>query len=135
MLYVFDLEEIQGKKYKKLIQYLCEVSDYVYFTTYEKFVIYDGIPELAGLGTRASVPKELTEWCQGDVIGYETDIHVKQYFFMFDTLNQVLHDRLDEENENVFFYQGEMQIARIHNTFHKTLYIFTEDEQLMKEIK
>lgn len=128
MYYICDLEEIQGKKYKKLIQYLCEVSDYVYFTTHYKFVIYEGIPELADLGTRAQAPKELTQWCEGDVVGYETDIHVKQYFFTFDKMNEVLHDQLDEENVNLFFYQGETQIARIYNTYWKQMHICIWDE-------
>lgn len=61
MNFLFSPDSIKGKKYKKLVHYLCNVADVIYFTFYEDLSLNDKVLELEQNGKRIRVPKRIRE--------------------------------------------------------------------------
>lgn len=129
----FDLFTIKGNMYKKLIQQLCQVSDSIYFTCSMEYTIDEGISELSGQCEQVGIPVNVRQWCNGDVVGYKIDVHMMQYLYAYDNLNELLGDRMSEENKTVFFYKQEKQIAHIYNAILNIMYIVTDDERIIRD--
>lgn len=79
------------------------------------------------------VPVNIRKWCSGDVIGYKIDFPIIQYFYAYDNLNQLLGDRMSEENKTIFFYKQDKQIIHIYNAVQNTMYIDTDDEKIIRD--
>lgn len=129
----FDLFAIKGNIYKKLIKQLCQASDSIYFTCSMEYTIDEGIPELSGRCEQVSIPSDIRQWCNGDVVGYKIDGQLIQYLYTYDNLNELLGDRMSDENKTIFFCRQDEEIAHIFNTMEKLIYIVTNDNAIMEE--
>ena len=78
MEYTFWVDIIGGKKYKKIVHYLCNVSDAIYFTYYDDYMINDDIFKFSKMCKKVTIPHQLTRKISvnENVVGYEIDIHI-----------------------------------------------------------
>lgn len=129
----FELFTIRGNIYRRLIQQLCQFSDRIYFTCDREYTIDEGIPELSEKCEQIGIPNSIRQWCNGDVAGYKIDVHMMQYLYTYENLNELLGDRMSTENKTIFFYKKDTQIAHIFNTLAKTVYIETDDERIIRD--
>ena len=130
----FDLYTIKEKIYKKLIQDLCQVSDCIYFTSDREYTIdEEGIHGVEGECERADNPPDVIKWCTGDVVGYKIDAHMMQYLYSYNNLNQLLGDRMSEQNKTIFFYSGTERVAHIYNNMFKLIHIVTDEERIIRD--
>ncbi len=133
MVMNFDIFTLKGNLYKKLIQRLCQISDRIYFTSDREYLLSEGISELNGKCEMIQVPVNIRQWCSGDVIGYKIDFPIIQYLYAYDNLNELLGDRMSEENKTIFFYKQDKQIVHIYNAIQNTMYIVTDDEKIIRD--
>lgn len=104
-----------------------------YFTSDREYLLSERIPELNEQCEMVQVPVNIRKWCSGDVIGYKIDFPIIQYFYAYDNLNQLLGDRMSEENKTIFFYKQDKQIIHIYNAVQNTMYIDTDDEKIIRD--
>lgn len=133
MVMNFDIFTLKGNLYKKLIQRSCQISDRIYFTSDREYLLSEGISELKGQCEMIQVPVNIRQWCSGDVIGYKIDFPIIQYLYAYDNLNELLGDRMSEENKTIFFYKQDKQIVHIYNAVQNTMYIVTDDEKIIRD--
>lgn len=130
MEYIFSSDVIKGKKYKKILHYLCTIADKIYFTFYEDLMINEEILELGKECTIIDVPKKIRQQFDANVIGYEINIFIILYIFENESLYDLLSDRVDGA---VLFYNGSMEIIYIRLNDFGDIYIQTNDQELIKE--
>ena len=130
MDYIFSSDIIKGKKYKKIVNYLCDVADKIYFTFYEDLMLNNKILELEQKCKIISVPKKIREQFDTDIIGYEVNIFITMYIFEYNSLYDLLRDRVYGA---VLFYSGNSEIVYIQLEDFNDIYIQTNDKNLIKE--
>jgi hypothetical protein len=130
MDYIFSSDIIKGKKYKKIVHYLCDVADKIYFTFYEDLMLNNKILELEQKCKIISVPKKIREQFDTDIIGYEVNIFITMYIFEYNSLYDLLRDRVYGA---VLFYSGNSEIVYIQLEDFNDIYIQTNDKNLIKE--
>lgn len=130
MYYIFSSDIIKGNRYKKIVHYLCGVADKIYFTFYRDLMTNDKVLELEEKCKIISVPKKLRERFDTDIIGYEVDIFITKYIFEYNSLYDLLRDRVYGA---VLFYSGNSEIVYIQLDDFNDIYIETNDKNLIKE--
>lgn len=130
MNFLFSPDSIKGKKYKKLVHYLCNVADVIYFTFYEDLSLNDKVLELEQNCKSISVPKRIRERFDADVFGYEIDDYIAKFIFEYNSFYGLLRDR---PYGTVLFYSGNSEIIHIELEVFDDIYIVTNDDNLIKE--
>ena len=130
MNFLFSPDSIEGKKYKKLVHYLCNVADVIYFTFYEDLSLNDKVLELEQNGKRIRVPKRIRERFDADVFGYEIDDYIAKFIFQYNSFYDLLRDR---PYGTVLFYSGNNEIIHIELEVFDDIYVDTNDNNLIKE--
>lgn len=77
-----------------------------------------------------SVPKKIREQFDTDIIGYEVNIFITMYIFEYNSLYDLLRDRVYGA---VLFYSGNSEIVYIQLEDFNDIYIQTNDKNLIKE--
>ena len=130
MEYIFGSDVIKGKKYKKILHYLCTIADKIYFTFYEGLMINEEILELGKECTIIDVPNKIRQQFDANVIGYEINNFIILYIFEKESLYDLLSDRMDGA---VLFYNGSTEIIYIRLNDFRDIYIQTNDQELIKK--
>lgn len=130
MEFIFSSDSIKGKKYKKLVHYLCNVADIIYFTFYEDLMFNDKVLELEQNCKIISVPKRIREQFDADIIGYEIDNFITMFIFEHNSFYDLLRDR---PFGTVLFYSGNSEIIHIKLDVFNYIYVQTNDNNLIKE--
>lgn len=132
MHFLYWDDVVKNNWYKRIINYLCDVSNIIYFTYYDDYMIDDKILRLSETCKSVPVPLQIRRRFDPTVIGYEVDIFIKLYLFEYNSVYDLLSDR---EYGSVLFYNCDMEIAKFQRGDWDEIIIRTNDNKIIEDLR
>ena len=123
----FDYNAISSHIYKNIIHNVFDKANLVFFKFYEDLMDDDRVLQLRDTCNIANIPRELRD-ADKDVVGYETDIFVKRFFYKYSSFYELLNNLVFGE---IFFFYEKEEIIAIQLSDFDEIYIKTKDKDMI----
>ena len=126
-VFCFDYDVISGGVYKKIIHNILDSANYVYFKFHEDMMIDEQVLQLRDTCNNANIPMTIRDENK-DVVGYEINIFIKQFFFKYISFYELLNNLIYGE---IFFFYEKEEIIAIQLSDFDEIYIKTNDKDMI----